>query len=157
MADLRFKRRIPMIGVIVTGHGSFATGLESNVKMLAGAEASLISVPFPDGMPPEELSEKLSDALARYQDCPYTLVLADLAGGTPFNRASELSVGRENVRVISGVNSSMLMDLCMRNITEDEITDIDALAEEIMQTARDNIGMFRLEPAAQDIPEDDGI
>lgn len=74
-----------MIGVIVTGHGSFATGLESNVKMLAGAEASLISVPFPDGMPPEELSEKLSDALARYQDCPYTLVLADLAGGTPFN------------------------------------------------------------------------
>ena len=132
-----------MIGVIVTGHGSFATGLESNVKMLAGAEASLISVPFPDGMPPEELSEKL--------------VLADLAGGTPFNRASELSVGRENVRVISGVNSSMLMDLCMRNITEDEITDIDALAEEIMQTARDNIGMFRLEPAVQDTPEDDGI
>ena len=127
-----------MIGVIVTGHGSFATGLESNVKMLAGAEASLISVPFPDGMPPEELSE-------------------NLAGGTPFNRASELSVGRENVRVISGVNSSMLMDLCMRNITEDEITDIDALAEEIMQTARDNIGMFRLEPAVQDTPEDDGI
>ena len=53
--------------------------------------------------------------------------------------------------------SSMLMDLCMRNITEDEITDIDALAEEIMQTARDNIGMFRLEPAVQDTPEDDGI
>ena len=30
-----------MIGIIVTGHGGFAAGMEKNVKMLAGADAQL--------------------------------------------------------------------------------------------------------------------
>jgi len=49
---------------------------------------------------------------------------------------------RPKVRVISGLNSSMLMDLCMRNITGDECPDADALAADIMQDRdNENIGL----------------
>lgn len=67
----------------------------------------------------------------------------------PYNRAAGLSMTRPKVRVISGLNSSMLMDLCMRNITGDECPDVDALAADIMQTGHENIGKFVLEVPAQ--------
>ena len=147
-----------MIGIIVTGHGGFATGMEANVKMLAGSEAQLTAINFADGMDVNEFEAKLAAALDQYADCACTLVLADIAGGTPFNRAATLSVGRPNVRVLSGANSSMLMDLCMRNITEDEVDDVDALADEVMETARENISKFQLEvPANEPADDEDGI
>lgn len=148
-----------MIGIIVTGHGGFAAGMESNAKMLAGAEAELTTVAFADGMPLEELDAKLTEALDSYQDRSCTIVLADVVGGTPFNHAVTLSIGRPNVRVISGTNSGMLMDLCIRNITGDDVDDVDALADELMETAHDGITKFTLEPAAQDdaAEDEDGI
>lgn len=84
-------------------------------------------------------------------------MLADIAGGTPYNRAAGLSMTRTKVRVISGLNSSMLMDLCMRNITGDECPDVDALAADIMQTGHENIGKFVLEVPAQPQEDEDGI
>ena len=53
--------------------------------------------------------------------------------------------------------SSMLMDLCMRNITGDECPDVDALAADIMQTGHENIGKFVLEVPAQPQEDEDGI
>ena len=55
------------------------------------------------------------------------------------------------------MNSSMLMDLCMRNITGDECPDVDALAADIMQTGHENIGKFVLEVPAQPQEDEDGI
>lgn len=147
-----------MIGVIVTGHGGFAAGMEANVKMLAGNEAELIAIDFSEGVTVEELETRLAEAMDHYADCEATLVLADIAGGTPYNRAATLSVTRPKVRVLSGTNSSMLMDLCMRNITGDEVEDIDALAEELMETARDNVNKFALVASdAQPDEDEDGI
>lgn len=145
-----------MIGIIVTGHGGFAAGMQTNVKMLAGADAEVIAIDFAEGMTPEALEEKLIAAIDHYADCPYILVLADIAGGTPYNRAATLSVGRPNMRVISGTNSALLMDLAMRNITGDEIDDVDALVAELLETAHDNLGKFVMEEA-EDVPEEDGI
>ena len=123
-----------MVGVVVTGHGGFAAGMAANVKMLAGSDAELKAVDFADGMDVEVFEKQLAEAIDSYADCEAVLVLADIAGGTPYNRAAGLSMTRPKVRVISGLNSSMLMDLCMRNITGDECPDVDALAADIMQT-----------------------
>ena len=129
-----------MVGVVVTGHGGFAAGMAANVKMLAGSDAELKAVDFADGMDVEVFEKQLAEAIDSYADCEAVLVLADIAGGTPYNRAAGLSMTRPKVRVISGLNSSMLMDLCMRNITGDECPDVDALAADIMQTGHENIG-----------------
>ena len=134
-----------MVGVVVTGHGGFAAGMAANVKMLAGSDAELKAVDFADGMDVEVFEKQLAEAIDSYADCEAVLVLADIAGGTPYNRAAGLSMTRPRVRVISGLNSSMLMDLCMRNITGDECPDVDALAADIMQTGHENIGKFVLD------------
>ena len=138
-----------MVGVVVTGHGGFAAGMAANVKMLAGSDAEVKAVDFAE--------KQLAEAIDSYADCAAVLVLADIAGGTPYNRAAGLSMTRPKVRVISGLNSSMLMDLCMRNITGDECPDVDALAADIMQTGHENIGKFVLEVPAQPQEDEDGI
>lgn len=147
-----------MIGLIITGHGGFAAGMEANVKMLAGSDAEVTAIDFADGMTVEELESKQAAAMEKYASLPYTLVLADIAGGTPYNRAATLSVGKPNVRVISGVNASMLMDLAMRNIMDEEVDDIDALVDEVIETARENMGKFVLDvPQEDDLGDEDGI
>jgi len=147
-----------MIGVILTGHGGFASGMQANVKMLAGNDAEVTAIDFTEGLSPEELEAKLAEAMDACAACDFTVVLADIAGGTPYNRAATLSVGRPKVRVLSGTNSSMLMELVMHNVTEDEIDDVDALCAELMETGRDNIGKFTLEITEEEPDTDeDGI
>ena len=43
--NLRIRSEI-MVGIIVTGHGGFAAGMEKNVKMLAGADTELAAMDF---------------------------------------------------------------------------------------------------------------
>ena len=132
----------------MTGHGGFAAGMAANVKMLAGSDAELKAVDFADGMNVEVFEKQLAEAIDSYADCEAVLVLADIAGGTPYNRAAGLSMTRPKVCV---------MDLCMRNITGDECPDVDALAADIMQTGHENIGKFVLEVPAQPQEDEDGI
>lgn len=142
-----------MIGIVVTGHGGFAAGMFANVKMLAGDDAELKAVDFADGMDIEAFEKQLAEAIDSYAQCQSVLVLADIAGGSPFNRAAGLSMTRPNVRVLSGLNSSMLMDLCMRNILGEDCLDVDALAAEIIQTGQENISKFVLEVPTE--PQED--
>ena len=77
-----------MVGVVVTGHGGFAAGMAANVKMLAGSDAELKAVDFADGMDVEVFEKQLAEAIDSYADCEAVLVLADIAGGTPYNQGA---------------------------------------------------------------------
>ena len=55
-----------MIGIIITGHGNFATGMEANAKLLAGNSIQLTAIDFTDTSTPDELEQKLA-AAARSQ------------------------------------------------------------------------------------------
>ena len=48
-----------MIGLIVTGHGHFATGLKSALALLGGEPSDFVAVDFPDGDTTEDLAAKL--------------------------------------------------------------------------------------------------
>ncbi len=148
-----------MVGIIVTGHGGFARGLEKNVKMLAGEGAELTAIDFQEGMTPEQLDELLKEALDKYTACDCTVIVCDLAGGSPYNRAVMSSMPYQNVRVLSGVNTPMLLDLVMRNVTEEKINDVDALAEELMTSAKDGVGKFVFDTSSDEEPgeDEDGI
>ncbi|MCQ2550492.1 MAG: PTS sugar transporter subunit IIA [Lachnospiraceae bacterium] len=146
-----------MMGIIVTGHGGFANGMKENVKMLAGNDVEVIAVPFTEGMALEELEADLEKAMDQYAAVP-TLVFADLTGGTPYNKAATLSVSRPNIRVFGGSSAAMLMDAAMRNVTGDEVDSLDTLAEEILESGRENMGCFILNvPSVDTMDEEDGI
>ena len=116
-----------MVGIIVTGHGGFAAGMEKNVKMLAGADTQLTAIDFMEGMTPEELSGKLKAQIEAEASAGVILILADLMGGTPYNCAATLSVQYPKVRVIGGVNSALLMEACMCNVIGEDPEDPDKL------------------------------
>ena len=73
-----------MVGMIVTGHGSFATGITSGLKLLAGEPEDFESVDFTPEDSVDSLKEKLKAALARLQDCEEVIIFTDLTGGSAF-------------------------------------------------------------------------
>ena len=75
-------------------------------------------------------------------------------GGTPYMKAAALSVKYPNIRVISGVNAPLLLDLVIRNMSGNEANDADELAESLLQTAKEALTVFRYTPGGVDEPED---
>lgn len=95
------------INTIVTGHGNFASGLGSSLRLLAGQQENIKLIDFTESMDEESLSEKLKEAMV--EDTP-TLFFTDLAGGTPFKEAAKISIDRKNVEVVAGCNLASLLE-----------------------------------------------
>ena len=73
-------------------------------------------------------------------------------------KAAALSVKRPGVRVISGANAPLLLDLVIKNMAENDPGDADALAESLLETGKEALTIFRMEAPVNDEPEDgDGI
>ena len=136
-----------MIGLIVTGHGHFGTGLTTSVELVAGPQQNYVAVDF-DGQGTEKLENDLRAAFETLKDCDGILVLSDLPGGSPMKTAVEQSVALANVRVIAGTNLPMLMATCLMRGFMD---DIDTLANSVMDEARNGIMLWQM-PAASNEP-----
>ena len=52
-----------MLGLIVTGHGNFATGLQSSLRLIAGEKENMCFVDFEEKDSVEDLAGKLSVAI----------------------------------------------------------------------------------------------
>ena len=143
-----------MIGIIVTGHGNFGSGLTSSLKLIAGEPADYQYVDFLAEYSVEDLERELAKAMEALKDCEGILVLSDLAGGSPFKTAATLAQGK-NVEVIGGSNLPMLIEMSMaRNF----ITDLSALTDMAVNTGKDQVVRFVL-PTVNNGPVDgeDGI
>ena len=58
-----------MTGLIITGHGQFASGLVSAVELLIGHQELLAAVDFKSGQSWDTLMEHLKDAVGTMQTC----------------------------------------------------------------------------------------
>ena len=63
-----------MVGIIITGHSNFATGIASAVKLVAGQQKNLEAVDFPDTYSTEELKTKLTEALDNFDELVETAI-----------------------------------------------------------------------------------
>lgn len=101
-----------MVGLLVTGHGHFATGLQSALQLIAGNAENLAFVDFEAEHSTEVLTDNLNKALDGLTGCDGVLVLADLAGGSPFKASVECKAARPNqqIEVVAGTNLSMLVE-----------------------------------------------
>lgn len=130
-----------MTGIIVTGHGSFATGITSGLELLAGTPKDYQAVDFRPEDSIESLKEKLLKAVKGLSGCQEILVLADLAGGSPFNVSVQLKLQDAgcNMEVIGGINLPCVLQAYMTRAME---TDVSTLAEEVMEAAKGAIIHF---------------
>lgn len=129
-----------MIGLIVTGHGSFATGITSGLELLAGNPECYEAVDFHPEDSIEELTEKLRAAAGRLAECGEILILSDLTGGSPFNVSMRMKLeGEWKLEVIGGTNLPAVLDAYMRRGME---TDVTALAHASCGTGKEQLIVY---------------
>lgn len=115
-----------MIGIVVTGHGNFATGLTSSLRLLAGEPEHYEAVDFEPEDSIESLTEKLKNAVERLNDCESIAIFADLTGGSPFNVASRMKmagIGRP-LEVVGGSNIPVILGAYMSRMMTDDVTEL---------------------------------
>ena len=142
-----------MVGIIVTGHGYFATGLGSALQLITGITENVELVDFEMDYSTEVLKGNINAAIDRLSHCKGILILCDLAGGSPFNNAVMCKVERSEykIEVIAGTNLSMLIEgASMMAAFEEPAEMVEALTD----TGKDYILHYEM---TQKEEVDDGI
>ena len=125
-----------MIGLIVTGHANFGSGMTSSVNLIAGEQ---------------ELTEEIAKAMDELKDCEGIIIFTDLMGGSPFNVAASLGHGKENVRIVAGTNLPMLVEIVMSRKFMD---DLDGLVESVLETGKEQVTKYEFKQVVQEESED---
>ncbi len=144
-----------MVGLVITGHGHFATGLGSSLRLITGNTENIEYVDFEADHSTETLAHNLNQAFDKLKNCDGVLVLSDLAGGSPFKTAVECKVARadQKIEVIAGSNLPMLIEGSMSMGIY--VNPLD-MAEALIPTGKDYIIRFELTEHNDDT-EGDGI
>lgn len=141
--------------VVLVSHGTFAPGLHSVLKMLAGGEREdVISAGLEDGMSADEFAAKFSDAIGKITANDEIILLGDIVGGSPLTNAIEQISKKEmlgNTVIFGGMNLAMALTA---TLMKDDV-DQAALKESLLKEAKDAVKEFVLASANDD--EDDDI
>lgn len=145
-----------MIGIVVTGHGTFASGMTSALKLICGDLELCRAVDFTSFEGTAEIEAGLAESFDAFEKCEGVLVFSDLVGGTPFKTAVMLGNPRGNVRVIAGTNLGTLIETYMARADE---KDVDELARLAVETAKSQVLLFEDVPGTSSEPDisEDGI
>lgn len=151
---LAVKGEQAMVGMIITGHGSFASGLLSALKLLLGEPPLVWAVDFSEDQSTDELKENLLKAVSHSEES--ILILADIKGGSPYNQSvlikSELK--ERNIEVVSGTNLPMLI----LGALERKDKTVEEVAKQVLVNGKAGIDQFILKTNLQTISDrDDGI
>lgn len=128
-----------MTGIILTGHGEYASGVYSGLKLFCGEVEFFESVDFSPEESVESLTQRMKTAMENLRDCRDILIFADLFSGTPFNVAVRLQVESGiPVEVIGGGNTIAVMEACMGR---DGKSALD-LANEVIEIGRSQMKRY---------------
>ena len=118
--------------IIVASHGKLARALAHTVELIAGAQEEIHCLGIAPG---DDISAFATQLVALVDVAKPCLILVDMPGGTPWNVAMEHFGQNEAVRVVSGVNLPMLLEVTLgRNDMS-----IDAWAELARTTGIESI------------------
>lgn len=140
-----------MIGLIITGHGNFGSGLTSSVKLIGGEQKNYEAVDFLAEYSTDDLDRELRKAMDNLKDCEGIIVMADLPGGSPFKTAVIAGQDYKDVRVIAGTNLPMICEIAMARTF---VEDIDSLVDMAINTGKDQIVKFEMKKPVQEEASD---
>ena len=102
-----------MVGIILCGHGGFASGLEKAMKQILGEQAQFIAIDFPETSTTALLTSQLEQAISDLGSQEDIVFLTDLLGGTPFRVASTMALEKPGWEVLTGTNMQLLLEMVM--------------------------------------------
>ena len=142
-----------MIGLLVTGHANFGTGITSSVNLIAGEQEAYKAVDFLPTYSTEDLTREITKALEDLKDCEGVIIFTDLMGGTPFNVSAQIGHGKENIRIVAGTNLPMLVEIVMSRKFMD---NLDELVDSVLETGKEQVTKYEFKQVVQEA-SDDGI
>lgn len=140
--------------IIITGHGHFATGLQSTIELLAGLQAQLKYVDFTSEMSEAELHNELLKNTPQNEP---VLFFCDLLGGTPFKQAVTITTETTaDNAVVVGCNVGSLLEVSP-SLSSYSGTAGD-LADRLVELSQQHTNHFQLHNHTNNVDDDeDGI
>lgn len=102
-----------MLGIILTGHGGFASGMAQAMVQILGEQPQFIAIDFPESSTTARLTAQMEQAVRQLAPRQEIVFLTDLLGGTPFRVASQLAMQRPGSEVITGTNLQLLLEMAL--------------------------------------------
>ena len=127
-----------MIGILICGHGSFASGMRSALELICGPQEYLSAIDFTSLAGTRQLEHEVSAAYRSMSGCDGILVLCDFVSGMPFKACVTLAQGRKGVRVVAGVSLAGLVE----GVSARDELDVDRLVERVLNATRDGTVRF---------------
>ena len=140
-----------MIGLLVTGHANFGTGITSSVNLIAGEQEAYKAVDFLPTYSTEDLTREITKALDELKDCEGVIIFTDLMGGTPFNVSAQIGHGKENIRIVAGTNLPMLVEIVMSRKFMD---NLDELVDSVLETGKEQVTKYEFKQVVQEASDD---
>jgi len=140
------------VNIVLTSHGTLCDGMLDTYKKMVSSDSPIIAVGLgDDGV--DVFREHLSNAVEAQLESGNALILADLLGGTPYNEAYALFLENpERLRVVSGFNFGMLIEVGIAAAASD---DLDAVVELALNAGSSGITAATLPDEAESLADDD--
>lgn len=137
-----------MVGIVLASHGKFAEGIKESGQMIFGPQENVQAVTLTPEMGPDDMHQKLLDAIATFDDQEHVLFLVDLWGGTPFNQVARIleEQKKDDWVAITGLNLPLLVSAYGSRMSATTAVDV---AKEIFPEGKAGIKVKpeSLEPA----------
>ena len=113
--------------ILIVGHGEYATGMKSAIKLLTGVNNNIDAINLNEELTHNDYTMMVQEYVANNKEL---VIFADMTGGAPFQIASReilLNESSENQFVIGGVSVGCILEVVMNTLvlnSEDELKDI---------------------------------
>ncbi|MEG2601591.1 MAG: mannose/fructose/sorbose PTS transporter subunit IIA, partial [Carnobacterium sp.] len=126
-----------MVGIILASHGEFAEGILQSGAMIFGEQENVKAVTLIPSEGPDEVKEKMQEAIASFDNQDEVLFLVDLWGGTPFNQASSLfEEHKDKWAIVAGMSLPMVIEAYASRFS---MTSAQEIATHIIGTAKEGV------------------
>ncbi|MEL6116150.1 PTS galactosamine/N-acetylgalactosamine transporter subunit IIA [Photobacterium sp. SP02] len=102
-----------MLGVVISGHGGFASGMEQAMLQVLGEQEQVVAIDFPPESTTQLLEQQFKAALEQVDSGDGIVFITDLLGGSPFRVASTLVLARNDAEVVTGANLQLILEMMM--------------------------------------------
>ena len=116
-----------LVQIVVASHGELARALVNTAELIAGEQADIRYYSLMPGDDVRAFQSSLAEVVGQARP---TLILVDMAGGTPWNVALAVAAQNARVRVVSGVSLPMLLEVTFSR----QGMTVDQLAALALQT-----------------------
>ena len=127
-----------MIGILLMSHGNMAEGMAHSSTLFFGENIpQLKALCLQPADNPEEFDLRIKEAVAEIDDGSGVVAMCDLMGGTPCNRSAYVIAENPRLKVITGMNFTMLLEFLGKRFSLEDISEFDV--NELMEVGRNGI------------------